>query len=72
VTKPNPEQAEPKSFPLPNIEITYMKLVGMLEYWNTGIMGLDGAITILCQKYKSTISFVKPIFHHSTIPLFQL
>jgi hypothetical protein len=51
----------------------------MLECWNTGIMGigiLQGWVNVLpkaerTKNLKSIISFKKPLFHPSTIPLFH-
>jgi hypothetical protein len=36
----------------------------MLEYWNAGILGFEGNGWVPC-------SFLKPLFHNSTIPLFH-
>ena len=35
-----PDKPEPNKFSFPNLVIIYMKFGGMLEYWNTGILGL--------------------------------
>jgi hypothetical protein len=37
------------------------------EYWAVGLM----AIIVLAIKVKWIISFKKPLFHHSNIPLFH-
>jgi hypothetical protein len=40
----------------------------MLEYWSIGIMGLEEFYLLKNDSFR----FDYPVFHHSTIPLFQM
>jgi hypothetical protein len=54
-----------------------LHVVGMLEYWSTGILGLNSELGLNCDYQNTHVSYEvggdrNPSLHHSIIPLFLL
>jgi hypothetical protein len=55
-------------------------MVGMLDYWSTGILGLKSELGLICDYQNAHVSYdvgghpqpITPSLHHSIIPLFLL